>query len=1020
MKQLIFLFLTAVFHLSLSAAELPSFKADASNGGFKKFVPVSGDWRTTQAGLQEFSDRLDKRAVIRSSGAYFGPNSSLTIVAQPFDTKGETWIDFGCSGKNDFLRLVHDSATTTTVSLYRVKNGKKQLLAEINGMKQAVESGDSKHFLHFKITASRDAIQVRLNKTDLFCVHCPDIPRGGIELGVRGRKQLFKYVSARTYPKVTLYMNPAVVEDFELKIGQDQLRHSFYRDEKTRLQMTFVNRTDRSVPVRQAAATLPDGSKVSLPDAEVGPCGSKTWELPIDGADWEGECKVKFDAVTGTRKLHTDYPLFFGDRRKRGGHIFSADNIPPTLYMLDFVHRNGANCFSFSMTPYGDFEKQRNILALLNDEAIRRDMVIKIRFSVMMSVDPAKPNLLVKTPDRKKGKTLNCNDPEAQEYALDCSERLAKILLDYPAFRYILLNSEIENFLTLSDTPADKKRYEKAFGRPMPKLEAASADIDSTDGVVLKVPEKIKKDMPPVVPVDNIWYQWMTFLWKKGFGDNLLHARIVKAMKRINPALETTHEPFRDYPVFDRNLGVDYCGTWFYMAPDAGHAFMAIQAPLASMGGKKQKIEFCPSYHQYWWQFCPGKTPHIGTPPENFCMEAFFLGLSARADAFLVFSYTFMLPETKLDYRQKTLLGKTRDFSENMVAPLWPAIRPMQREKTPVSMLLSSAGQIFGSRKWGGYGHLPENEMLNLLWKANLPSNIIFEDTIRQNDDWKESKLLVIATAKFLPEDVYREICGYAKKGGHVLACAPFDKLIPNADRLDIDFDFCTKASLYSIRRQNSPWTALKAQAYRLDAAKKLRIKYHSLAPVFADPDSVEVYARTLLDADSRFVFVLNDKRTEGDYMGKKFHAVLDAGVPQKAAVLLAAESGAVYEFPAGKRLNAAKENGKLKLDLDFAPTEGKVLFCYPEALGKLTVTAGKDHTADIALTDAKGKAFRGAVPVRIRWTDPAGKVRTGYDVIRSGRLQVSVRPGRNIPEGSWKCQVTELASGMSAEALWK
>ena len=1019
MKQLFSGLLAILSCLSLTAAALPSFQADASNGGFRKFASVSGNWKLTNAGLQEFSDQAGKKAVTGTQDAYFGPNSSLTVVTQPFDGFGETWIDFGCS-QDDFLRLVHDSGTTTTVSLYRMRNGKRQLLAETNGIKQTVESGGPKNFLHFKITSSQDAIQVRLNKTALFCVHCPDMPRGGIELGVRGRKQLFKYVSARTYPKVTLYMKPADVKDFELKIGQKQLRHSFYRDEKTKLEMTFVNRTDRSVPVRQAVVTMPDGSKVPLPDAEAGPCGSKTWELPIDGADWEGDCKVKFEAVTGSRKLHADYPLFFGDRKKRGSHVFSADNIPPTLYMLDFVHKNGANCFSFSMTPYGDFEKQRNFLALLNDEAIRRNMEIKIRFSVMMSVDPSKPNLLVKTRDRKKGKTLNCNDPEAQEYAIDCSERLAKILLDYPAFRYILLNSEIENFLTLSSAPADKARYEKAFGRPMPRLEAVSENIDSTDGIVLKVPEKVKKSMTPVVPADNIWYQWMTFLWKRGFGDNLLHARIAKAMKKINPALETTHEPFRDYPVFDRNLGVDYCGTWFYTDPDAGHAFMAIQAPLASMGGVKQKIEFCPSYHQYYWQFCPGKNVHVGTPPENLSMEAFFLGLASRVDIFAVFRYTFMLPETKLEYRQKTLLGKTRDFSENMVAPLWPAIRPMEREKTPVSMLLSSAGQIFGSRKWGGYGYLPENEMLNLLWKAGLPSNIIFEDHIRRSDDWKQCKLLVIATAKFLPEDVYRAICDYSEKGGRVLACAPFDKLIPNADTLDIDFDFCTKASLYAIRKQNSPWTAQKAQAYRLDAAQKLRTRYHAVAPVFADPDSVEVYIRTLRDKDTRFVFALNDRRTEGDYMGKKFHAVLDAGVPQKASIRLDMTSGAVYEFPAGKRLNAVQENGKLKLDLDFAPTEGKVLFCYPEALGKLTVTAEKDHTANILLTDEKGKIFRGTVPVRIRWTDPAGKNRTEYNAVRNGRLQVSVRPGKNIPKGIWKCQVTELASGMSSEALWK
>ena len=118
--------------------------------------------------------------------------------------------------------------------------------------------------------------------------------------------------------------------------------------------------------------------------------------------------------------------------------------------------------------------------------------------------------------------------------------------------------------------------------------------------------------------------------------------------------------------------------------------------------------------------------------------------------------------------------------------------------------------------------------------------------------------------------------------------------------------------------------------------------------------------------------------------MGKKFHAVLDAGVGQNATVSLNRQSGAVYEFPAGKKLKTTVKNGNQVVILPFAPSEGKILLCYPEALGKLSVTAKKNLTAEISLSNSSGKAFRGTVPVRICWTDPAGTTRMEYNAIRN------------------------------------
>ena len=1019
--SILIILLSVLAGYSVIAADLPSFRADFAKGGPNPFEAISGKWEETPTALREFTDNPGADSVTRTDKIHFGPNTELTVVTQPGDSLGITWIDFGISDGGDGFRLVHESGTAVQVSLYRILKGKTQLLASVDNTDFQIDAGNSKKQLSFQIRSSADAVQARLNDAELFCVRCPDMPSGGVALGVCGRKQDFKLVAAQTYGSLTLTMQPTEVKEMEFFFKHKALRHSFYRDESLLLQIVFANRTTADVKVEQIRAILPDGTAAPLKETMVAAGKEHSWELPLRGANYEGACKVRVEGKVNAKELQADYELYFAERPAADAYVLGSWNGSPRPSFFEFLHQNGVNGSALGFTPYADFEKVRKVTANVNDIAIRNGTVMVASFSVLADVDPARRNLCAVLPDGKFSRILNANLPEAQTYAIDCGRRFAAFLLDYPAFRSVLLTSEIENFLTLSRSSDDLKRYEKLFGQPIPKVEEKSAVIDGTDGVVLKLPEEIKKAMPAVVPADNVWYKWMTFLWKKGFGDNQLHAKISDAMKKVNPNLETEHDPFRDYPVFDRNIGLDYYGTWFYPTPDAGESFMAIESMLAAIagGGNKQKLQFGASMWLYNSRFCPARSLQAGVQPENIYMETRFLGLAARPDKYELFSFTFLLPDSQMEYRQETLLPSLKKFSEEMAAPLWPATRPMEREGRPVSMLLSSAGQIFGGQRWGGYGYSLENGMLNLLWKANLPSNIIFEDTIRQNHEWKKCRLLVIASAKFLPEDVFNEICDYAEKGGRVLACAPFDGLIPNAETLDVNFDFAVKASYYSIKG-GSPWTALKAQEYRLEQARKLREKYHALVSPFADSDSVELYLRTLQDSYSRFVFALNDRRTEGDHMGLKFHAVLDAGVEQTAAIRLDREKGAVYEFPAGRQLTPSMEGGKQVVNLNFAPAEGKILLCYPKPLGKLYVTAKKNYTAEIALTDASGDAFRGTVPVRICWTNPAGNTRMEYNAVRDGKLWLSIRPGRNIPKGIWKCNVTELASGMSAEAIFQ
>lgn len=1018
--SLLFLLLS----LSLDAGQLPAFNVDFRNGGFNPFNDRSGNWQETPTGLQEYSDLPDQDSVTFTNRLFFGPNTALTVTVLPKDEIGTMWIDFGCKNNGDCLRLVHESGNSVAVSLYRVSNGKHTLLYSVDNTDVSLDRGNGGQMLQFKLSSSGDAIQVQLNKTQLFCVRCADMPSGGVALGVRGRKVEFKTVSARTYENLTLAMTPVEVPDLEFTVQHNALRHSFYRDEKTILKLNFINRMAHEVTVQEPCVVLPDGTDFVLSDRTVGPGEVQSWELPLDGAQWSGECRIVLKGKIQDKTLQTQYDLFFAERPGADAYIFATWNGETMPSFLDFLKDNGFNGSETGFAPYEDFEKQRKVIAALHDRAIRNGMLLKFSFPIIDLLSADQRKFAVVLPDGSSGRVLNCNLPEAQQYAQERGRTLGEFLRDYPAFRWVLLSSEVESVLSISCGPGDKERYERLFGQRLPELQMKSAEIDGMNGIVLQLPDDVKKNMPPVIPADNKWYSWLTFLWKKGFGDNLLHAQIAAEIKRVNPQLETEHDPFRDFPVFDRNIGLDYYGTWFYPTPDAGESFMAIETMLAAIagGGNKQKMQYGASLWLYADIFCPARDRQAGVQPENIYLETLFLGLAARPDKIELFSLTFLQPDVRLEYRQNTLLPRMKNFSQNVAEPLWPAMRPLLREECQVSLLLSSASQIFGSQNWGGFGYTSENSLLDLLWKAHLPTNVIFEDTIRKDDSWQKSRLLVLGTVTHLPDDVFAAILRYARNGGKVLACAPFAKLIPGAEPLDINFDFAVKSAYHSIRG-GSPYVAEKAQECRLHHAEALRSKYRTLITPFADSDSVELYLRTLKDEHFRYVFAVNDRRTLGDYMGRKFRAVLDQGLELSAPIVLDMPSGAIYEFPAGKKLQALPENGKLRLNLTFAPAEGKILLCYKEEIGQIAVepprpeAPGKVTTGRIILRDISGKPFLGTVPVRVQWTDPAGRTRTEYTAIRNGEAQLSLRPARNDAKGTWHIQATELASGKSIEA---
>ena len=164
----------------------------------------------------------------------------------------------------------------------------------------------------------------------------------------------------------------------------------------------------------------------------------------------------------------------------------------------------------------------------------------------------------------------------------------------------------------------------------------------------------------------------------------------------------------------------------------------------------------------------------------------------------------------------------------------------------------------------------------------------------------------------------------------------------------------------------------------------------------------------------------MNDKRTFGDYFGKKYKAVFDAGLPLTAEVSLKT-NGAVYEFPAKKK--HVLKNGKLSLN--FKPVEGKLLIIYPEEVAAVKVEnipvfkAGEYAFFNISILNAKQQKLKGVQPVRLVLTNPKGKKTEVFTSAKDGIVKFSYLPGINEPNGKWKLEAEELASGMKTAREW-
>ena len=341
-----------------------------------------------------------------------------------------------------------------------------------------------------------------------------------------------------------------------------------------------------------------------------------------------------------------------------------------------------------------------------------------------------------------------------------------------------------------------------------------------------------------------------------------------------------------------------------------------------------------------------------------------------------------------------------------VVKPLGPMLLEVGDRQADVAMLESFSSQIYAScGSWGWSDGWESDVHLILQWAGYQP-RIVYEETIRKNG-LDAFRVLVMPNCEVLPQDIVDAIHDFQKKGGIVVG----DRLLCPAIVPD-----------YTITRYNRTKAADKDKEKLQELSKELRKALDPYLPTPFRTSNMDLVGRMRRHGTSDYLFVMNDRRTYGDYVGQ-YRLVMEKGLPNAGRVSLARTGGFVYDLVKHIPVKTATSDG-LSWDVELGPGEGGLYLATSTALEEVRITApeeasrGGEFSFTVAITDKAGKLSDAVVPLRVDIATPEGETEgTGYYAAVDGFLEVKVNPAKNDMPGAWTIRVQDLASGNDSAA---
>jgi hypothetical protein len=613
--------------------------------------------------------------------------------------------------------------------------------------------------------------------------------------------------------------------------------------------------------------------------------------------------------------------------------------------------------------------------------------------------------------------------PELRPYCYNVGASVAQTYRDFPAFVGALIHTEVRDAATPCFHAEDREAYRKATGAEIPPQAASPRGVSYQRLAGFPASRVVADDDPLYV-----YYRWY---WKQGDGWNGLTSAVSRGLKEQGrPGLWTFHDPAaRVAKVYGSGGAVDVISQWTYSYPDPIRIAVATDELLAMAAGaaapqqvmKMTQIiwyrsqtapaakagEPPPAYQAAWEQEQPGAQfitiapmhlrealwTKIARPIKGIMYHGYQSLVSVPTPA----SYCFTNPETQDELARLTA---------EVIRPLGPTLLSVPGVKSDVAFLESFAAEMFAGRGTYGWCGGWQADAYHVMLYAHLQPEIVYDETISQRG-LEGFRVLVAADCDVITESMRGRIKAFQAGGGLVIGD---DHTAPGI-RPDI--------VLPSYKRSGDA-AADKAALLRLAAMLRKELEGRYTRRVDSNRPEVIPYLRRYRDTD--YVFVVNDRREYGQYVGQH-GVVMENGLPAEAVLGIARRGGHVYDLVGSRPMEAREKRPWLLTDVQLGPCDGRLYMVTERPIeqvrvaGPSEVARGQSAALALTVTDATGHAVEAVVPMEVTIRDAEGRrcEFSGYYAAVDGTLSIRLDVATNDVPGIWQIDARELASGRTA-----
>ncbi|QDT88588.1 LamG-like jellyroll fold domain-containing protein [Gimesia algae] len=610
----------------------------------------------------------------------------------------------------------------------------------------------------------------------------------------------------------------------------------------------------------------------------------------------------------------------------------------------------------------------------------------------------------------------NASLPGLQEFSENYGRSVGEMYGDHPALAAALINSEVRDSTHVSFSKSDFARYREFSGEEIP------AEVTDKIGPRWHTIPDFPKNR--VLPDDDRLLKFYRWFWTVGDGWNPLHTALHRGLKADGrDRIWTFYDPAIRAPSIGGSGGeVDVISQWTYTEPSAlrvGYFCDEVFA-MAAASDKPQDVMKMTQLFWYRSSSAPKKTgkEFIASPFDDHDPDAAYISIApthlrsafwskiARPVTGLMYhGWSSLVPTDgthAYKYTQPDLQTEFKRLHREILEPLGPTLLKVPDRQADVAYLDSFTSQIFAGR--GSYGYYHDEAYLTLL-HAQLQPEVIFEETLLKKG-LDQYKLLVLADCDVLTRSVVEKILAFQKRGGIVIG----DPNLTPAIKADIVLPKFVRSK----RTQEDQKTILQ-HAAQLKSALAGRYEWYSQST------TPEIVTRTRSAGISDYVFVVNDRREFGTYVGQH-GLVMEDGLPAEGKLTLLRDGGHVYDLQANREIPAQNAEHKVSWPVQLGPCEGRVFLVTPTPIAAVKITgaqstpAGKPLELLVSVLDSKSKTIPAVIPLEVKITDPAGRVAefSGYYGAEQGQLPLKLDIASNDRPGMWKVHVRELASGQT------